>query len=160
MEQLIRLLLQTIEQAGFPAIRANPADRLPRISAPVVCIGVKQAKGSAAGFYDYLGTIDDPETGPQELYGRRVDCAMQLEVISPLSGGAQTAEDAASAVMQAAGALCGVRVGSLTLGSVRCDAENAVFRCPVTVELSAYFYAVETDDGESLTDFILKGDWK
>lgn len=160
MQQLIGLLLQAMKEAGFSAIRANPAARLPRITEPVVCVGVKQAAGSAAGFFDYLGTIDDPQTGLRELYGRRVDCAVQLEIVSPMDGGAQAAEDAASEVMQAAGALKRVRVGAVTLGQVRCDGENAVFRCPVTVELSAYFYAVEADDGETLTDFILKGDWK
>ncbi len=160
MEQLIELLLQAMEGAGFSAVRANPAGRLPRIEAPVVCVGVKQAKGSAAGFYDYLGVIDDPETGLRELYGRRVDCTVQLEVVSPKDRGAETAEETASGVMAACGALSGVRVGAVTLGQARYDGDCAVFRSPVTVELSAYFYAVEADDGETLTDFILKGDWK
>ncbi len=161
MEQLIERILAALSDAGLDSVRANPGVRAPRLRQPAVAVSVKQAASSAAGFYDYLGVIEDEEAGVSELYGRRVDCTLLLEVCAPALSGAQAAEDAAETVLETLtlGQSC-ARVRSCTVGSCRYDGAADEFRCPVTAELSAYYYALAPDGGAALTDFILKGDWK
>lgn len=161
MERLIGDVLTALREAGLAAMRRAPGSRAKTPDEPVICVGVKQASTTAAGFYDYLGVIEDEASGPRPLFGRRVACTLLLEAVSPARGGAEAAEEAARQAQDAllSGELR-ARLGACVLGEARLDGAADVFRCPLTVEASLLRYFVQRDEDGMLTDFDLKGEWK
>lgn len=161
MERLIADVLAALRGAGLAAMRADPGVRARTPEAPVLCLAVKQAASSAAGFYDYLGVVEDPEAGAVELYGRRVECTLELEARSPAALGAAAAEEAARQALDAllSGAVH-ARIGRATIAAARLDAAAGTFCCALTVEAALLRYRARADEGAPLTDFELKGEWK
>lgn len=161
MEQLIADLLAALKAAGLRAMRGAPGARARTPDEPVVCVSVKEARCSAAGFYDYLGVIDDTAHGLCDLYGRRMECALLLTAVCPRASGAQGAEEAAIA---AADAICagelGRRVSGYSLGQARYDGALDAFCCPLTATVTLLRYAATDRDGQTITDFELRGEWK
>jgi hypothetical protein len=161
MEELIQALRELVQRAGLDCIRATPATAAPYLREPVAALSIGQADGTSAGFFDYLGTVDDDEHGTRALYGRRVDWTVTLTVLSPGEDGASAAEDAAAKVLAALSLDAGsLRVGACSMGACSYDGGADVFSCAVQAKISTMWYATAAEDDETLTGFELKGEWK
>ena len=161
MEQLIADVISALRSAGLSAMRFGPGVQPGRPDGAVICVGLKQASADAAGFYDYLGVVDDPGRGRCELYGRRVTCSLRLLAVSPKKSGAAGAETAAAGAMDALlSAETRARIGACTIGQAFFDGQLDAWCCEVTAEASIMRYAASGDEGETLTEFELRGEWK
>ena len=161
MEQLIADTLSALQSAGLAAMRFGPGMQPGRPDGAVICVGLKQASAAAAGFYDYLGVVDDPGRGRCELYGRRVTCSLRLLAVSPQKLGAAGAEEAAAGAMDALlSAPLRARIGACTAGQPFFDGQLGAWCCEVTAEASVLRYAASGDEGQTLTEFELRGEWK
>lgn len=159
MERMIAAVIAALEAAGLSVTRALPAASMPRLRGPVTAVGLKMAEASPCGFYDYLG-VETLEDGTwREVYGRRLEAQVYLDVYSPASLGGPACREAAESVCQVL--LEGI--SGLSLGTVemeRCGYEAACdcFVAACSAAVSAYVYAVASEDGTEFTDFILKGE--
>lgn len=159
MEQLIRAFSQAVEAADLPAVRARPADRYPYLKGPTVAVGVSQSTGLDGALARYLGTIDHPELGLQELYGLRLQAQVELTALTPRASGAEGCE-AVLEQLQAMvlGGITGVTVQGFTCGSGAYDPIADCFCGKLTVQCTAWLYATAQEDGAVLENFILKGE--
>ncbi len=158
MELLISTVLTALKEAGIAAAAALPAATMPRLTGPVTAVGLKSAAAGQCGFYDYLGVETLAGGSCRELYGRKLAAQLYLDVYSPAAQGGAACRAAAEAVGAVLlGGIDGLSLGTYTIGQCTYDAACDCFYCPCTVEVSAYVYAVASEDGVEFTDFILKG---
>lgn len=158
MELMIQAVVQALTAAGIHAAAALPVQVLPHLEAPAVAVGLQSAQASACALYDYLGVETGEDGSWREIYGRRLEATLSLEVYCPAALGGAGARAAAEAVAQVLlDGVEGLRLGTFTVGACAYDADSALFVCPCTAEAAAYVYATVADDGETFTDFILKG---
>jgi hypothetical protein len=158
MELMITAVVSALKGAGVAATSALPAATMPQLNGPVTAVGLQSATATRSGFYDYLGleTMDDGSR--RELYGRKLEATLFLDIYSPARLGGAECRRAAEAVSEVL--LCGVdgvSLGTFTLGQCVYDEASNCFLCACTVEANAYVYAVASEDGTEFTDFILKG---
>ena len=81
--------------------------------------------------------------------------------VSPKKSGAAGAESAAAGAMDALlSAGLRARIGACTIGQAFFDGQLDAWCCEVTAEASVMRYAASGDEGETLTEFELRGEWK
>jgi hypothetical protein len=156
LNQIRDAVIQTLKNAGLAAIPAweGTAKRYAR---PVVAVDVAQAAGGAMALGSYLGEVYDKAAGTvRELYGRRLEVCISLEVRAPAASGCESAmESAAETLMRALPS--GLRPGEQEWKGLSWDAGSQMFLRTGSLQCRAYFTASsEAGDGD-LLDFILKG---
>lgn len=156
MEELINTMLATLKLAGLHAVAALPGSTLPLLQSPLVAVDVAKADCSQAGIYQYLGVLKE-----QELYGRRLQATLQLDVYVPEAAGGKGARaamtDVMNLLMQGGGEM---NIGEMSVGGCQYDADCDCFVGKILVPVSVYGYATLSDDGTEFVDFKLEGELK
>lgn len=161
MEQLTDRILKALQDAGIAAVRAIPDRVMPRLKGPVTAVATQKAEAVQPGFFQYLGVIQDPETGEQELYGRRLTATVLLDTVSPPAKGAAECAGQVERLSQALlTGIEGVQIRTMQTEGCRFDPASGCFRQSLQVEVQAWLYAVQLSEDQLFTDFTLKGDWK
>lgn len=159
LEQVREEVAAFLRSAGVDAVTAwNDEDRVRR-KAPVVAVSLRGVRGGPAGLADYLGEWLDPETGTwEELYGKRAQLTLGLDIYAPESSGEA---GCAAAFAKLSEALAGGRPAELKLEELSCgetgfDRAAGLFRCPAQMTCRVFLYARKTGDG-AFTDFEVRG---
>ena len=161
LEDVVQALLEALGAAGLRAVRAFRREELRSCEGPLICVGVKSAKGLPAGFGGYLGLGTDPETGlSAELYGARCELELALDIYAAEGAENGPAEclRCAELIVPALGALPeGLRIASMEFGRTLYDGETGRFVCHGVLEAAAHFIAREGKQDGEFTGFILRG---
>lgn len=155
MIQLIeQAVLKAMTEAGLHAVSRFPNCALDKRT-PTVTVGVSSGTVDG-GFCNYLGTQLQDDI-PVEVYGRKTDVTVELDVYVP-AGEAESYGTLLAQVRQGINALPdGLRPRRITQGQPERDAGTGMFRCPCSLECTAYFVSTASEDGEIWTDFVLRG---
>lgn len=147
-------VLEALTGAGLHAVRRFPNCSLDKHT-PTVTVGVSSGTVDG-GFSNYLG-VRFQEGVPVEVYGQKTDVTIELDVYVP-AGEAETCGALLAQVQQGIYALPGgLRARRITQGQPERDPGTGMFRCPCTLECTAYFVSTAQEDGEIWTDFVLRG---
>lgn len=164
LESVVSAVIRALGAVGLEAVGAYPKRELCHRESPLVCVGVKSARGLPAGFGAYLGLGVDPVTGlGEELYGARCELEISLDIYAwpGAENGAEECMRCAGLVGRSLGELPeGIRISSVSFGQAGFDGETGMFRCSGAVSGAAYFVARAADGDGGFTDFILRGSVK
>ena len=148
-----------LREQGIDAVAAWDGGERARRKAPVVVVSLRGVQGGPAGLQDYLGERLDPETGRwEELYGKRAELSLGLDIYSPeaLGEAGCAAAFARLSEVLADGRLAGLSVQELSCGEAEYVREQGRFRCRASARCQVYLYA-RTDETGAFTDFTVRG---
>lgn len=158
MEELMQAMVKALSAAGLHTEAGLPNTVMPRLSQPCATVSPAEASCPDAGVYRYLGLT---ESGGNELYGRRLEAVLCVELFSPKKDGGAGIRKAVGQVMEVLlGGIPTLTIGEISVGGCSYNAACDCFVCAVHVPVSAFVYAVASDDGTAFSDFILKGEAK
>lgn len=159
LEELRQWMAHWLNGQGIPAVPVWESGKRTKLSGAVAAVSIRSCTGGPAGFQDYLGQRYEEESGLwQELYGRRAEVTLGLDIRAPRGGGEAACARLFSAMVQAfaAGGPEGIRLREISCGETVFDEEEGLFRCPVRAVGEVFLCAV-TDESGSFTDFTVKG---
>lgn len=162
LDSVVSAAVAALNKAGIRAVEAFAENELCCLDGALVCVGVKSAKGLPAGFGGFLGLGVDPVTGKRgELYGARCRLELALDIYAGAEAGAGECTRLAGRIPAALSGLPeGIKISSLSFGQAAPDGETGLFKCPGTLDGTAFFITRETDEDGVFSDFILRGSVK
>lgn len=159
LEELREATAEYLQARGVDAVTAwSSAERVRRTDA-VAVVSLRGCEGGPAGFRDYLGERYDPERKVwEELYGRRAELTLGLDLYAPKSGGEAGCAALFAKLSEALadGGPEGLSVRELCCGETEYDSQLGLFRCQAEAVCGVYLYAA-AEAGGTFTDFIVKG---
>ena len=160
MKELVQVksaVLRALTDAGLTALEAFPDGCAKAYGGAVVTVSVGAAEGRQMGLFNYLGERYDESAGTvRELYGKQLEGDIAVEVR------AERAADCEQGCEQAAEVLLGslpvgIRAGELCWETLQWEKNTGLFLRRGALHCQAVFVAEGSEDGESFSDFILKG---
>ena len=145
-----------LRQAGLDAVCAWPEAARTRRRSAVAAVSLRELQGGPGGFQDYLGERYNRESGRwEELYGKKAQARLGLDLYAPTAAGVQKAADTLSEALRRGGPE-GLRVAEFSCGETEYDGEAGLYRCAAEVLCEAYLYAV-AEEGGAFLDFEVRG---
>ena len=160
LEQVKEALAGALRRAGVSAQTAFALDWAKQYDAPVAAVGLRTGGSRGGALGSYLGTRLDPDTQVcREIYGLRLALTLSLDIYSPRSVGAADRESVLERVHQVLldGLPAGLKAVEFKWEETVWDGDTSMFLRKGSLTCDAYFTAAVTEDGELLSDFILKG---
>ena len=160
IQQVKAAVVNAIDDADVTALTAYSAEELKKYSSAVAAVGTREVNITHSGAAEYLGQRYDEETGAvQEVYGRKMDLSLSLDIYAPRAAGADACEEAAETVTQAmmTALPCGLHMQKITWQQVQWDKVCGMFRLGGQANYEAYFTAETAEETAEFTDFILRG---
>lgn len=160
LEQVRAALAAALEQAGVRAVTAFPGDWAKGYDEPVAAVGLRTGESRGGALGSYLGTRPDPvDQSCREIYGMRLDLTLSVDIYAPARMGAAGCDGALEKLHQAAlqGLPSGLKPRELKWEAAVWDPDTAMFLRRGSLTCDAYFTAAISEDGQLLSDFILKG---
>lgn len=154
-------LLSALEAGGLRAYREYPDKELLCGQEVFAVAGAESLKSLSPGLGEYLG-LNRPGEGlsEKEVYGKRLELSLYLEVYSPFSGGRGTEgiSDYIGAIGRCIDELgSGIRVMETEFGEVFADEELCAFRQRCRLNCQAFLIAESSGEEGEFLDFVLKG---
>jgi len=157
MELILQTVLTALNNAGVHAVEKFPQESLDRRNA-IVCVSIPSGTVENPAFGRYLGLYGADGEDPVEVYGWKNEVTVLLELFFPVG---QARTDLFRAVGQALETLpAGLRVKKVTRGELSPDKATGMFRCPCTLECTAYVVRLGEDNTVYWSDFVVRGDLK
>lgn len=160
LDSVLTAVCRTLEEKGIRAFRAYPESAAELEGGAVIAVGAEMCKCESAGLGDYIGLREGRggETDA-ELYGRRLELCISLEVFSPFDGdGTAGCFEQAARIEELLSALpSGLSCQRLETGEVTADGELFCFRCRNLMYCTAFMVAESVGGDEEFLDFKLKG---
>ena len=134
-------IYQLLTNSGFHCLTEFPTNRLPRLVAPMIAVGVKSTEIKPAAVGGYLGANDDQEA----CIGFLATTTVRLDVYAPYLGGGSacstTMQDAVG-VLLAGGT--GQTLRKVRMDNVRFDADADCYRCSALLTFEALIFQVKS----------------
>lgn len=159
LEELRQTAAEFLRARGIDAVTAWDDRARVRREQAVVVVSLRGCEGGPAGLCDYLGERFDPETRQwEELYGKRAEITLGLDIYAPKRLGESGCTDLFSRLIEALsdGGPAGLRVKELTCGETDYAEQEGLFRCRAQAVCGVYLYAVTNENG-AFVDFIVRG---
>lgn len=160
IQQVKTAVVNAIGAFNVAAMSAYSAEELKKYTCAVAAVGVREVSVTHSGAAEYLGQRYDEVRGTvREVYGKKLELSLSLDLYAPRAVGADACEEAAEAVTQAmmAALPCGLHMQKITWEQVRWDETYGMFCLGGTVKYEAYFTAETAEETAEFTDFILRG---
>lgn len=148
--------LKTLEIDAAPAFLPGAARRH---TAPFVTVGLKSGTAMTCGMAAYLGVQTDENGASRELYAKRAELTLGLDIWAPRteSGGATACAELFGTMAAGLPTLPGgIRVREMQCGETTYSETAGMYCCPAALTAAVYLYAQADDDGV-FTDFYVKG---
>ena len=156
-ELIISALKQRLENKNICVLREFEALDIKRHEHSVVVLGIENITAENQGMGDYLGMLEDENTGVfVNQYGKRLSLRIRADIfVSPELGSAEAEETFAllSDVLLSGG--CGGEMRSMTRERIAYDEETGMLCIRCSVDLSALFIFSSPEDEVYFTDFRL-----
>lgn len=134
-------IYQLLTNSGFHCLTEFPTNRLPRLVAPMIAVGVKSTEIKPAAVGGYLGANDNQEA----CIGFLAATTVRLDVYVPyLSGGSSCGETARDAVQALLAGGVGQTLRKVRMDNVRFDADADCYRCSALLTFEALIFQVES----------------
>lgn len=160
LETVLEAVVSALQEGGLKALREFPDQKADLGTETLVAVGLESCKFLGAGLGEYLGTSVKEDGNETELFGKRLELRLRLEVFSPYSkkSGAQACLDAVTGMSAALERLpAGLKPLELGWEELRADDRLRVYRCPCTLRCHVFLVAERSGEGAEFLDFVLKG---
>lgn len=160
LEQVKQAIIQALTAAGAKAAAAFSPGWAKQYDCPVVAVGFRTGESRGAAMGNYLGQQLDPATQmTREIYGTQLDLTLSMDIYSPAAAGAAGCDETLPLLHQVMleGLPAGLKPLELKWEETAWDESTGMFLRRGSLLCSACFIAEASDEGELLTDFILKG---
>lgn len=160
LEQVKTAVAAALEKAGVAARISFAPGWAAEYSTPVVAVGLRTGESRGGALGSYLGQQVDPKTLlSHEVYGVRVDLTLSLDIYCPPQSGAGGCDSTLETLHQVVlgGLPSGLKSTELKWEETVWDEDTGMFLRRGSLCCGAFFTAGVGEDGQRLTDFILKG---
>lgn len=156
LRQIRDAVIQVLRAGGLAAEAAFPAKWAAERKTALATVAVGSAEGRALGFCGYLGEIRTPGGEVREVYGKRLEGAVTVDVRAGRAADCEEGAEAAAAVLL--GKLPeGIRPGELSWEALTWEKQTGLFLRRGSLRCEALFLAEAGDQGPEFLDFALKG---
>ena len=156
LRQMRDAVIRALEAGGLAAEAAFPAKWTAERKTPLASVAVDTAGERAVGLCGYLGEARDPAGGVREVYGKRLEGVISVDVRGSRAADCQAGAETAAAVLLG-GLPEGIRPGELSWEALAWERETGLFLRRGRLKCEALFLAESRDEGPAFLDFILKG---
>lgn len=156
LTQLRDAVLRALQRGGLQAEPAFPEHWASDGTTPLATVSLGAADGKNLAFCGYLGQLEDAAGRIREVYGKRLEGTITLELRARRAGDCRQACETASAILLG-GLPEGIRPGELSWEGLVWERETELFLRRGSLRCEALFLAQEPEDGSEFLDFMLKG---
>ena len=156
LRQMRDAVIRAREAGGLAAEAAFPAKWTAERKTPLASVAVDTAGERAVGLCGYLGEARDPAGGVREVYGKRLEGVISVDVRAERAADCQRGCETAAAVLLG-GLPEGIRPGELRWEGLAWERETELFLRRGRLRCEALFLAESEDGGAVFLDFVLKG---
>jgi hypothetical protein len=160
LEQVQQGLIDYLVSQDIHAIPAWQKESRKAHRTAVAVVSLKSLELTSLGQQNYLGErVEEGGTLRIPIYGRKLALTFGLDLYAPKG----EAEQCHALFAQLGQALClsgpeGLTVEKLCCGEIRYDSEADCLTCSAELVTGAWCYLTTQEDGEEITEFIVKGD--
>jgi hypothetical protein len=160
LEQVQEELIDYLTGQEIHAIAAWQKESRKAHEKPVAVVSLKSLELAPLSHQNYLGEqLDESSALRVPVYGRKLALTFAIDLYAPKG----EAEQCHGLFSQLGQALCtggpeGLTVEKLSCGEMRYDSEAGLLTCPAELTTQAWCYLTVQEDGQVITDFIVKGD--
>ena len=156
LRQIRDAVIDALRQGGLEAEAAFPAKWAAERSTPLATVAVGAAEGKAIGFRGYLGETRDDSGGTREVYGKRLEGVITVDIRAARAADCEDGGETAAAVLL--GSLPeGIRPGELSWEALAWEKETGLSLRRGKLRCEALFLAESGEEDGVFTEFILKG---
>ena len=156
LRQIRDAVISALRTEGLAAEAAFPEKWAAERKTPLATVAVGTAEGRALGFDGYLGEIRGEDGQVREVYGKRLEGVITVDIRAP--GALECREGGETAATVLLGTLPeGIRPGELSWEALAWERETGLFLRRGRLKCEALFLAESRDEGPAFLDFILKG---
>ena len=156
LRQMRDAVIRALEAGGLAEEAAFPAKWTAERKTPLAYVAVDTAGERAVGLCGYLGEARDPAGGVREVYGKRLEGVISVDVRAERAADCQRGCETAAAVLLG-GLPEGIRPGELRWEGLAWERETELFLRRGRLRCEALFLAESEDGGAVFLDFVLKG---
>ena len=156
LRQIRDAVIEALRAGGLEAEAAFPAKWAAERKTPLATVAVGAAEGRNIGFCGYLGERREESGAVREVYGKRLEGAITVDLRAELAADCERGGETASAVLLG-GLPEGIRPGELSWEALAWEKETRLFLRRGRLRCEALFLAETGEDGPEFLDFILKG---
>ena len=156
LRQIRDAVIRSLRAEGLAAEAAFPDKWASERGTPLATVDVGAAEGRALGFCGYLGETLGRDGKTREVYGKRLEGVITVDVRAERAAVCQEGGETAAAALL--GRLPeGIRPGELSWEALVWEKETGLFLRRGRLRCEALFLAEAGEDGGVFQDFILKG---
>lgn len=156
LRQIRDTVIQALRQGGLRAEAAFPARWMAEGKRALATVDVGAAEGRALGFCGYLGETRGEDGRVREVYGKRLEGVVTVDIRAERAADCQEGGETAAAVLL--GELPeGIRPGGLSWEALAWEKETGLFLRRGRLQCEALFLAEAGEEDGVFQDFILKG---
>lgn len=156
LRQMRDAVLRALREGGLAAEAAFPPHWAGEGKTALATVAVGAAEGKNIGFSGYLGEREDPSGQVREVYGKRLEGVISVDIRGSRAADCQAGAETAAAVLLG-GLPEGIRPGELSWEALAWERETGLFLRRGRLKCEALFLAESRDEGPAFLDFILKG---
>lgn len=156
LRQIRDAVIAALRDAGLEAEAAFPAKWAAERKTPLATVAVGAAEGKALGFCGYLGETRGPGGEVREVYGKRLEGTITVDLRAERAAVCDDGGETAAAVLLG-GLPEGIQPGELSWEALAWEKETGLFLRRGKLRCEALFLAEAGEDGGVFLDFILKG---
>lgn len=151
--------VRQLRQAGLNAVAAMDGTQAARWREAVAAVSVSRVTCAPGGFQDYLGVETGADGREREVYGRRAELTLTLEVFAPRDGGGDACQKAVQAAMEclACQGAAGLPALEVRTGRVEFLERDGLYRQEAVCRCGAWLTARADGEAGRFTDFEVKG---
>ena len=156
LRQIRDAVIGALRDAGLRAEAAFPAKWTAERKTPLATVAVGAVEGKNIGFCGYLGEARDENGNVREVYGKRLEGVISVDLRAERACVCDEGTETAAAVLLS-GLPEGIRPGELSWEALAWEKETGLFLRRGKLRCEALFLAEAGEDEEIFLDFILKG---
>ncbi|MEY8387177.1 hypothetical protein AALC17_07740 [Oscillospiraceae bacterium 38-13] len=156
LRQIRDAVISALREGGLAAEAAFPARWAPEGKNPLATVGVEAAEGKHMAFSGYLGERTSPSGRVREIYGRRLEGVISVDIRAERALDCESGGETAAAVLLG-GLPEGIRPGELAWEALAWEKETGLFLRRGRLRCEALFLAEAGEESEVFLNFILKG---
>ena len=156
LRQIRDAVIAALRGGGLEAEAAFPAKWAAERETPLATVSVGAAEGRALGFCGYLGETRDKDGEAREVYGKRLEGVISVDLRAARAAVCEEGAETAAAVLLG-GLPEGVRPGELSWEALAWDRQTGLFLRRGRLKCEALFLAESGGQEPEFLDFILKG---
>lgn len=156
LRQIRDAVIGALRDGGLAAEAAFPAKWAAERNTPLATVAVGAAEGKAVGLCGYLGETRDASGGTREVYGKRLEGVITVDVRAERAADCEDGGETAAAVLLG-GLPEGIRPGELSWEALAWEKETGLFLRRGKLRCEALFLAESGEEDGVFLEFILKG---